>query len=62
MTLRSQVTVPQKKSQHNTAYEANKVTTLDHDTDFQEDDEEDFLGDDEAPYLVEGDIALPEVT
>ena len=38
------------------------MTTLDHDTDFQEDDEEDFLGDDDAPYLIEGDIALPEVT
>ena len=38
------------------------MTTLDRDTDFQEDDEEDFLGDDDAPYLIEGDIALPEVT
>ena len=62
MTLRSQVTVPQKKSQHSSAYEVNKVTTLDHDADFQEDDEEASLNYDDAPYLIEGDIALPEVT
>ena len=61
MTLRSQVTVPLKKSQHNSAYEVDPVNTLDHDTEYQEEDEEAYLDDDAAPYLIEGDIALPEV-
>ena len=61
VTPRSQVTVPQKKSQHNSAYEVDPVNTLNHDTDYQEDDEEAFQDDDAAPYLIEGDIALPEV-
>lgn len=60
VTPRSQVTVPQKKSQHNSAYEVDPVNTLNHDTDYQEDDEEAFQDDDGAPYLIEGDIALPE--
>ena len=37
------------------------VNTLNHDTDYQEDEEEAFQDDDGAPYLIEGDIALPEV-
>ena len=61
VTLRSQVTVPLKKSQHNSAYEVDPVNTLDHDTEYQEEDEEAYLDDDAAPYLIEGDIALPEV-
>lgn len=60
VTPRSQVTVPLKKSQHNSAYEVDPVNTLNHDTDYQEDDEEAFQDDDAAPYLIEGDIALPE--
>jgi len=36
------------------------VNTLDHDTDYQEEDEEAYMDDDAAPYLIEGDIALPE--
>ena len=60
VTPRSQVTVPLKQSQ-NFSYEVDPVIKLNHDTDYQEHDEETFLDDDAAPYLIEGDIALPEV-
>ena len=61
VTLRSHVTVPRKKSQHNSGYEVDPVKQLNHDTDYQENNEEGFQDDDDAPYLIEGDIALPKV-
>ena len=61
VTPRSQVTVPLKQKQQNSSYGVDPVIKLNHDTDYQEHDEEAFLDDDAAPYLIEGDIALPEV-
>ena len=59
VTQRSQVTVPPRKSQYR---DDNREETPGIVSNEIEDEEEEYMDDGSAPYLIEGDIALPEVT